>query len=459
MPKPPVTLLANDLRFASLIQAHLNCAVGHSALIRPAESALEPGQVEGDGLVMLATDRLADSRYFASIMDRLSERESPIVILGEQAWPPGEDLEWPGSVRAIRWPQEAPALVGMVRHHLAHGFSAPHENGIPLEEIIRRRLGAQTPSLTSLGERLGIAATHDMAVLLTGETGSGKTHLARLIHELSPRRAERFLVVPCGCLAPNLMESELFGHVKGAFTGADRAKEGKFAAAGQGTILLDEIDALGWEQQSNLLRVIETGEYEPVGSNATEFCRARIIAASNVDLEQAIRDGQFRQDLYFRIAVMGFHLPPLRERPEDIIPLAAGIVRRLAMQFRKPVLRFPDEVADALRAFPWPGNIRQLENVIQQAVLISNGPDLCLPQPVQAAARQHDAASPRAGATLAHNRDQTERAMIEQALVKCNYRRSRVAELLGVSRVTLYKKMRKYDLMEKPTRTTASGPA
>src|SRR5262249_15612775 len=154
-------------------------------------------------------------------------------------------------------------------------FTAVEEES--LAEVIGRRLLCQTPSLQMLVEPITLAATHDVPVLMTGETGTGKTYLARLMHECSPRQAGRFLVVSCGALAANLIESESSGHVKGAFTGADQAKEGKFAAAGEGTLLLDEVDALGLEQQSNLLRVLETGEYEPVGSNETRVCRARII--------------------------------------------------------------------------------------------------------------------------------------------------------------------------------------
>src|SRR6516162_808473 len=161
-------------------------------------------------------------------------------------------------------------------------------NGIDMEAEFRRLLLTQTPSLLPMAEPLALAATHDVTVLLTGETGTGKTYLARLIHEFSPRADRRMLVVPCGALVPALVESEFFGHVKGAFTGADQPKVGKFESVGDGTLLLDEIDALGVEQQAKLLRVLETGEYEPVGSNRTQRCAARVIAASNWDLEQAV---------------------------------------------------------------------------------------------------------------------------------------------------------------------------
>jgi transcriptional regulator with PAS, ATPase and Fis domain len=244
------------------------------------------------------------------------------------------------------------------------------------EDVIRQRLAAQTPSLVPQAASLALAASHDLTVLLTGATGTGKTYLARLIHECSPRRSRRFLAVPCGALSNNLVESELFGHVKGAFTGADQNKAGKFAAVGHGTLLLDEIDALGLEQQAKLLRVIETGEYEPVGGNQTQLCHARLIAASNWNLAEAVEQGRFRQDLYYRLDVMAFHLAPLCERQQDIGPLVRHWVAQFNDKFHKTICRIHPETIAILESYPWPGNIRQLENVIQLVVMTCDGPEL-----------------------------------------------------------------------------------
>jgi transcriptional regulator with PAS, ATPase and Fis domain len=245
-----------------------------------------------------------------------------------------------------------------------------------LEETIRKQLAAHTPSLVPLAPSLAVAASHDVTVLLTGETGSGKSHLARLLHDHSARRDHRFLAVPCGALSCSLIESELFGHVRGAFTGADQNKAGKFAAAGNGTLLLDEIDTLGLEQQAKLLRVIENGEYEPVGGNETKTCHARIIAASNWDLQAAMEKGRFRQDLFYRLHVMTFHLLPLRERRQDVAPLARMMMNRFNEKFRKGLTGIHGDALAVLEAYPWPGNVRQLENVIQLAVIVSSGSEL-----------------------------------------------------------------------------------
>ena len=263
--------------------------------------------------------------------------------------------------------------------------------------------------------------------------------------------------MPCGAISNNLVESEFFGHVKGSFTGADRAKVGKFAAVGNGTLLLDEIDTLGFEQQAALLRVIETGEFEPVGSIDTQKCSGRLIVASNLNLEEAVERGKFRPDLYFRLNVMSFHLPALRERVQDIAPLARGMAARFNRKFKKDLFDISPEAMAVLESFAWPGNIRQLENAVQHAVLVSSGQELLishLPEALKEHAAQCKSmaggGSEPAPESLHHQRDLIERNVIQRALINNGYSRARAADSLGISRVTLYKKMKKYGLMNIP---------
>jgi DNA-binding NtrC family response regulator len=416
-----------------------------------------------DGLLLLAANQATDAEQIRCVVQEISLRElPPMLVLIEagdgQASASFDGLENYVAAR-VRWPDEAGVLQKFVRksgHRSA--FRALGEE--LLESAISRRLTSLTPSMESAVDSIALAASYDVPVLITGETGTGKNYLARLIHEFSARRNHRFLVVSCGCLASNLIESELFGHAKGAFTGADRTKEGKFAAAGQGTLLLDEIDTLGLDLQASLLRVLETGEYEPVGSNETEVREARIIVASNVDLEAAVAEGKFRRDLYYRLNVVALHVPPLRRRFQDIGPLARGLTALYNAKFRKDLFHISEEALGALETFSWPGNIRQLENVLQRAVLASSGPELLLshlPPTLKETAPQTVANGRASGDTLALNRDEAERLLIQQALINAHHHRADAALALGISRVTLYKKMKKYGLANGKRRSRKTG--
>ena len=322
---------------------------------------------------------------------------------------------------------------------------------------VTRQFETNSAQLKGMLEDLAVAAEHDVTILLVGETGSGKTFLSRLIHEASPRRNEPFLHVACGALPSDLIETELFGHAKGSFTSAHADKEGKFVAARKGTVLLDEIDVLGPEQQVKLLRVIETGEFEPVGSNQTLTSQARLVVASNLDLQPLVDQGRFRPDLYYRLNMLKFEIPPLRKRPMDIVPLAKQFIRKFQQKHGVSIARIDDSLLEALVGYPWPGNVRELENVVQRAVIYCRDGKLTarqLPSHILAGAAgptndptvRLERVDMPAEQTLSRQVALTEKEIIEQALLENNYSKTRTAEALGISRVTLYNKLKKYDV-------------
>lgn len=306
-------------------------------------------------------------------------------------------------------------------------------------------------AMRNLCSQLRSIAPLDTTVLLEGETGSGKTHLARVIHSLSPRQGSPFLVVNCGALAPTLLESELFGHVRGAFTHADRDRTGKLAEVRDGTLFLDEVDSVPLESQVKLLRAVEDRVFEPVGSNRSQQFRARLIVASNRSLEKEVSGGRFRADLYYRLNVVSFCLPPLRSRPETIRPLAERFLKEFRARLgnsQRALVVSPDALA-AMEAYQWPGNIRELRNAIERGVALCQGPEIQLadlPEAIQSAHPRSPANHPGAGNHLAEARMTAESKHLVDTLVRHGNNRTSAAAALGISRVTLYKKLRQYGL-------------
>jgi DNA-binding NtrC family response regulator len=398
---------------------------------------------------ILACRRAEEAGRARELVQEIRLRQLPVTVVLLEQGPTVSLAKLDGLERHVaarlRWPRDAGALAATAINIRPNGHRSYTETGSTAADI-RRRLAGLTPSLALLAEEVAAASAHDVHVLLSGETGTGKTFLAALIHEFSPRRDYPLLVVPCGALSDSLFESELFGHVRGAFTGADRRKEGKLAAAGKGTLFLDEIDALGLAQQAKLLRVLETGEYEPVGSNETLLCQARIVAASNVDLEAAAMAGRFRSDLYYRLHGLALHLPPLRLRTEDIAPLTRAMAARFAAQFGKELFAVSPEAMAALEFFPWPGNIRQLQNVVQQAVLASHGPTLLFGDLPEAVRQSSPSQVTTERGPFWQNVNFLERSRIQEALA-AHGNTQRAAAALGISRVTLYYKRKKYGLI------------
>lgn len=315
------------------------------------------------------------------------------------------------------------------------------------------------PRMQAIFKTVQAVADTRTTVLITGESGTGKTLLARALHQLSDRRGGPFVEVNCGALPESLLESELFGHVKGSFTGAVRDKVGKFEAAGGGTIFLDEIGTSTPAFQIKLLRVLQDRLIERVGDTKTVPVDVRIVLATNKDLEQAVRDSEFREDLYYRINVVSIEMPPLRARQLDIQPLAEHFLQRFSREHGRTALRFTDAAVAALVQAKWPGNVRQLENVIERAVVLSQGTaiDRCdLPASLAAPASAFAGQGTEHGSygldgdagvgpplPLKEALMAPERRIIEQALAFCEGNRERAAVVLGINRSTLFHKLKK----------------
>jgi DNA-binding NtrC family response regulator len=286
-------------------------------------------------------------------------------------------------------------------------------------------------------------------VLITGESGTGKSLIARAIHRNSSRQSKPFVEVACGALPENLLESELFGHVAGAFTGATSEKIGKFLQANGGTIFLDEIGTASPAMQVKLLRVLQEFEFESVGGNKTHHVDTRVILATNEDLAQCVAEGKFRQDLYYRINVINIELPALRERISDIPTLAKHFLEQVCKDSGKRVHGFTDEAISVLLAHSWPGNVRELQNVIERAVLLGRHEVIGLEDlPRQLTMGTPVRAEAVSGRSLKKAMESPERQLILDVLEANGWNRQQTADALGINRTTLYKKMKRLSLEE-----------
>jgi two-component system NtrC family response regulator len=326
--------------------------------------------------------------------------------------------------------------------------------------VLREQLGGRftfdnivgaSPAMRELFEWMGRVAPRDATVLILGESGTGKELVARALHWAGPRRERPFVAINCAAIPPALLESELFGHVKGAFTGADRAREGRIRMAEGGTLLLDEIGDMPLDLQGKLLRVLQERQVEPVGAGAPTAVDVRVIAATNRELERLVRGGAFREDLYYRLNVVPLRVPPLRERREDI-PL---LVRRFLEQFGEPDVRVEPEAMAILEARDWPGNVRELENTIERALALRADPERIAPGDLEMRATAGggtgaDATTPGAipveipdeGLVL----DDVEKRLIQSALRKTGGNQTRAGRLLGITRQTLIYRMQKHGI-------------
>jgi len=312
------------------------------------------------------------------------------------------------------------------------------------------RIVGNTPAMRQLFQMISRVAQDDRAtVLIEGETGTGKDLVARAIHELSPRRDTPFIIVNCAAIPEGLMESELFGHEKGAFTGAVTAKPGRFELADRGTLFLDEVVEMNLNMQSKLLRVLQTRQFERVGGQRTLQVNVRVIAATNKNLHEQVRAGQFREDLFYRLNVVPLILPPLRDRREDIPALVDYLLLKFQAEGKRLVQISPDAL-DALQNYNYPGNVRELENILERAIILSDGQTITTRElRLSDAASPHQTIEPPASSfktAASQARDEAERALLKKTLEQTGWNRVQAAKILGIDYKTLRRKIRRYNL-------------
>jgi DNA-binding NtrC family response regulator len=314
------------------------------------------------------------------------------------------------------------------------------QNSEQFEQIV-----GNSPAIRKVYEQIEQAAAVDVHILLLGETGTGKDLVAQAIHRRSDRENGPYIPVNLGALPTELVASELFGHEKGSFTGAAKQHKGKFEQGENGVVFLDEIDAIDEKVQVSLLRLIEQRKFHRLGGRRSVMSNARLIAASNSDLEDLVQAGSFRQDLFYRLDVFRITVPPLRDRREDIRLLVQAFLARYNKQFKKRVLSISPEALESLEGYDWPGNVRELKNIIQRAIVICEGEEILL---------RH--LPPRFGSVeipesklefaIGTSLDEVERQMVLRALHEAENNRTRAAELLGISRRAIYNKLKKHNI-------------
>ena len=313
------------------------------------------------------------------------------------------------------------------------------------DEYVLEGIIGKSAVMQKVFDTIRMVASTNSTVLIRGESGTGKELVAKAIHQLSPRRNYPFVSMNCAALPETLVESELFGYEKGAFTGADSNKDGRFMAADKGTILLDEISEMGVHLQAKLLRVLQEREFEPLGSTKSFPVEARIIATVNRDLERLVQEGKFREDLFYRLNVVPIYLPPLRERKEDIPYLVQHFVEKVAALNDKPPKEIDQGIYKLLEEYDWPGNVRQLENAIERAMVTNKG-NVLKPEHFDFLERENHVFHHSTNHFTGTNLRELEKRAIRETLRMTGGNREQTAKLLGIGERTLYRKLKEYGL-------------
>lgn len=348
-----------------------------------------------------------------------------------------------GALDYLHKPLDFEELRSGLERALEHGGAqrSVQDSGIAADSL--SEMIGDSPPMRELAAMIRAVAPSEASVLILGESGTGKELVTKALHEGSPRKKKPLVTVNCAALAENLLESELFGHEKGAYTGAQRQRDGRFVQADGGTLFLDEIGEMAPALQAKLLRALQQGEVQRLGSDRSIRVDVRVLAATNRDLEAEVRDGGFREDLYYRLNVIALRVPSLRERPEDIPLLARHFLHRFAERNRKTYRGFSPRVMDLMLHYDWPGNVRELENVVERAVILSPGEFVTendLPASLRGAEKSGTVTA--GGQSL----EDAEREAIARTLEQVGNNKSEAARVLGVTRVTLRSKMKKFGL-------------
>ncbi len=453
-----VILVADDDRTIRGNLAMLLSAEGYK--VREAENGRQAADALSQGEVHLALlDLKMPEMGGLDVLRQFGDEleETPVIVItafgGSQAAIEAMKL---GAFDYITKPFDLDEVLFTVRRALTQQSLIAQVRAMELargqrdDEPIDDELLGRTPAMLEVFKTIGRVAATDEPVLILGESGTGKELVASALHANSPRCDRPFIKVNCAALSTTLLESELFGHERGAFTGAVAQRIGRFEQAHTGTLFLDEVGDMDLDMQAKLLRVLQTGRFERVGGSATVATDVRILAATNRDLDALIADEKFREDLWYRLNVVTITLPPLRARRDDIALIAERVVARLAEKYRWPRLALSREAVEWLVAQPWHGNVRELQNVLARAAALARGrlilPADLTPVPAPAAARSEPPALSAGSLQLKSILADTERRVIAQALAQAKWNRTQAARLLGISRRQLFDKIRQYEL-------------
>ena len=402
------------------------------------------------GLLMMDLNYTRDTtsgQEGLEVIPRIQQIDSTLPIVVMTAWAT-IDLAVQAMKRGARdfvpKPWENERLVAIVRTQIELATALRRGRKLEAENQLLRgnvpNLIAESPSMRPVTEMISRVAPSDANILITGENGTGKGLVAQALHSLSPRTGKSMITVNMGGLSETLFESELFGHVKGAFTDAKTDRAGRFELADESTLFMDEIANIPLNQQAKLLRVIETGEFERVGSSRTLHANVRIISATNSNLHEEVAAGRFRQDLLFRLNTIEIELPPLRDRREDIMPLAKNFLNQHSQRYRKSISGFDEMARERLMQHPFPGNVRELDHVIERAVLMAHGSQ------IKANDLGLTIGPPDPRSLEDMSLEDVEAFLIKKALARNNGNARKAAEALGLSRSAFYRRLQQYGL-------------